>query len=75
MMISERLKHAIRNAGRPQWQIARAVGMHPVTLSNLMTGSRDAGLGDPRIIALGRLVDVSPDECFAATASDAGAAL
>jgi hypothetical protein len=74
--ISQTLRVAVRRAiapdagpaRKPQWQLARACGLHPVTLSNLMSGARDVEQGDVRIIALGQLLGIEPDQCFAATA-------
>ena len=68
-MISERLKNAIRTSSNRQWKIARRGGLHPVTLSNLVVGSRDVEVGDPRVVAIGRMLGVPEQECFEATAS------
>ena len=72
-MISERLKNAIRSSQRPQWWIARQAGLHPVTLSNLVVGSRDVEVGDLRVVAIGRMLDVAEQECFEVSASKSGA--
>lgn len=69
-MLSQRLRNAIRIAGKPQYQIARAVGLHPVMLSNLMVGSRDATRDDRRVLAIGTLLGVPADECFEAPPGD-----
>jgi hypothetical protein len=74
--ISQTLRAAVRRVTAPdagparksQWQLARACGLHPVSLSNLMSGARDVERGDSRIIALGKLLGIEPDQCFAATA-------
>jgi hypothetical protein len=73
-MISERLRVAIRMAARKtgtrQYQLARKAGLHPVSLSDLMRGSRDVELWDARVVALGDAVGVPPGECFEETAHE-----
>jgi hypothetical protein len=68
MMLSRELRAAIQSAarqpGRRQYQLARAVGIHPVTLSDLMRGARDVERGESRIVALGNLLGIHPDDCF-----------
>lgn len=66
VMISDQLKKAIKNAGIPQWKIARQNGVSPVTLSNWVTGARDVLRGDSRVLSIGRAVGVSADDCFSA---------
>lgn len=69
--LGRELRAAIRNAarqpGRRQYQLARAVGIHPVTLSDLMRGARDVQHGDPRVLALGNLLGLDPGSCFEGT--------
>lgn len=68
--ISDRLRSAIREASRrgiPQYRIAQAGPVHAVTLSDWMRGARDVALGDDRVIAIGQLLSIPADECFADT--------
>jgi transcriptional regulator with XRE-family HTH domain len=67
--ISRILRLAIRSANYRQHQIARLCGVHPVTLSCWMSGARDVELGDPRVIAIGNLLNVPDGECFELTAT------
>ena len=64
MTLSRKLIAAVRGSGRPQYLLARAAGLHPVALSDLMRGARDCKSGEPRIVRLGGLVGVAPEECF-----------
>lgn len=68
-MISDHLRTAIRQSSKRQHQIARSAGVHPVTLSNWMSGARDVELGDERVIAIGQLLGVPVRECFELTAT------
>jgi hypothetical protein len=64
-MLSDRLITAVRQSNVPNYRLAREVQLHPVTLSDLLRRARGAEQGDPRIVNLGRLLNVAPDECFA----------
>jgi len=64
--VSGRWRWAVVQArfGRPQYQIAKAAGLHPVVLSSLLHDARPVQPDDPRVIAVGRIVGVPPSECF-----------
>lgn len=66
--VSQKLKLAILTArceGRRQHAIAKAAGLHPQVLSNLITDVRPVYPNDPRIVAVGRVLGLEPADCFA----------
>jgi transcriptional regulator with XRE-family HTH domain len=73
-MISEELRAAIKNSKLRQYQLAARISAHPSTVSNWVCGIRPVRSGDTRVVRLGRLLGLSPQECFAPTADDSTAA-
>jgi hypothetical protein len=70
--VSQKLKLALLEArcnGRKQYQIAQAAGLHPQVLSGLTSDARPVHPDDPRIIAVGKVLGLAPEECFAARES------
>lgn len=63
-MVSRRFREAVKLDPRPQYQIAWAAEIHPVTLSQIITGYIRPKIGDPRVIRIGELVGLKPEECF-----------
>jgi len=63
-MISQKLKIAIKLGPEPAYRVAQKAGIDPTTLSKLMCGIADVKRGDPRIIAVARIVGLSEDDCF-----------
>jgi transcriptional regulator with XRE-family HTH domain len=62
--VSERLHRAVKTARIRQYELARALGVHHSTLSCWLNGISDVRKNDPRILKLGELVQVPPEECF-----------
>lgn len=56
---------------RPAYRIAQEAGVNPATLSKLIRGIEPAAPEDWRIIAVGRVLGISPADCFEGV-SDAG---
>jgi len=63
-MISKKLRNAVKLHPEKQYRLAWRVGMNPTTLSQFMTGYSRPKYGDPRVIAIGKLVGLKPEECF-----------
>lgn len=61
--VSKRFRHAMRTAGKPQYTFARDI-VDRSTLSAWMNDIIPVRAGDPRVIAIGRLLGLSPDDCF-----------
>ena len=65
MMLSNKLRVAIKLSSVRQYRLAQSINTHPSLLSHWLNGIVEPKPGDPRIVESGRLVDVAPDECFA----------
>ncbi len=72
MKVSERLWAAIKTSRQPAYRIAQEVGVHPSWLSKAMNGIERVKPGDPRIVAVGRIVGVPAGECFDELTSEPG---
>ncbi len=64
MSVSERLWVAVKTSRRPAYKIAQEAGIHPSWLSKAINGIEQVKPGDPRIVAVGRIVGVPAGECF-----------
>ncbi len=73
-MVSEELKARVKLSGQRAYQIAHKAGIHPSTLSKILLGIVHVRPGDPRVIAIGRVVGLSANECFAGAVGEGGAA-
>lgn len=69
---SRKLVETLRLSEQPQYRIAWRAGVHPNTLSKLISGQVRARVGDLRLIAVGKELGLSADECFEET-KDGGA--
>ena len=63
-MISERLRFAVKTSRFRQYQLARAIGVHHSTLSCWLNGICDVRPGDPRVLKLASILNISPLDCF-----------
>ena len=63
-MISKRLRYSVKLDDRRGYVIAHEAGMAPSTLSRLINGIEIVRPGDPRVIAIGHVLGIPPDECF-----------
>lgn len=63
-MLSEKLRIAIKMSPERQYRLAHQIEVHPSVLSCWLNGIVDPRVGDPRVVALGRLVGVRAGECF-----------
>jgi transcriptional regulator with XRE-family HTH domain len=64
MMVSEKFKIAVKTNLQPQYKIARAAGLHYSTLSRIVHGIENIKPNDDRILAVARVLNLTPDECF-----------
>jgi hypothetical protein len=53
-----------RCEGQKQYDIAKAAGIHPTTLSTLVHDVWPLKENDPRVLALGAVLGLKPEECF-----------
>lgn len=63
-MVSQKLKVAIKLAGEPSYKIAHKAGINPTTLSKLVCGIVKVKPGDPRVLMVGEVLGIKPEECF-----------
>lgn len=64
-MLSQRFIESIKLSSRPAYRIAHDAGLHPATLSKLLSGAERVKQDDPRVIAVGRVLGLLPEDCFA----------
>ena len=63
-MVSKKLIAAIKLGTVPAYKIAHKAGMDPSTLSKLICGISKVKSNDPRVIQVGRVLGLTPGECF-----------
>lgn len=69
-MLSRRFIALIKLGSRPAYRIAHDAGLHPATLSKLISGAERIKPQDPRVIAVGRVLGLEPSDCFEENARD-----
>jgi hypothetical protein len=63
-VISRSFLAALKLHPEPAYRIAVRAGLHPSTLSQLITGALRPRERDARIIAVGKELGLPPDACF-----------
>lgn len=63
-MVSNKLKVAIKLADEPSYKIAHKAGINPSTLSKLVCGIVKVQHGDSRVLKVGKVLGLKPEECF-----------
>lgn len=63
-MISKKFTKALKLHPERHYVIALQAGIHPSTLSKLVNGIAKPKPHDPRVVAVGKVLGLSPDECF-----------
>ena len=63
-MLNQKLKIAIFLSQKKAYEIAHEAGINPSTLSKLIHGIERVKPGDPRVVAVGKVLGFSPSECF-----------
>ena len=69
-MISRKLIIALKLSTVPEYRIAQKAGLNPSVLSKLTHGIVQVSKGDPRVIKVGKVLGISPEECFEKEASN-----
>ena len=54
----------LKLGSQPAYAVAQAADVHPATLSKLISGAERLRPGDPRIVAVGKVLGLTADECF-----------
>ena len=63
-MISRKLYTKLKLSEKKHYQIAHEAGLHPSTLSRILCGIELVEWGDKRVIAIGRVLGIAPNDCF-----------
>jgi hypothetical protein len=63
-MISDKLKIAVFLSDKPGYKIAQEADLHPSTLSKILRGIEQVKPDDARVIAVAKVLGLSPEECF-----------
>ena len=63
-MISRRLRIMIKLSEEPAYKLAQKAGLNPSTLSKLICGIEEVKPNDLRVISVGRVLGLRPEECF-----------
>ena len=64
LQVSQKLRERIKLSSVPAYKHALRAGCHPSTLSKLLHGAEPVRANDPRILAVGSQLGLTPDECF-----------
>ena len=65
MKVSQQFLIRLKLHESPAYKIAQQAGINPSTLSRLIHGIDPVRRGDERIVAVGRVLGVPPEQCFA----------
>lgn len=63
-MISRRFKAEIKLGATPAYKIAQKAGVDSSTLSKIMCGIVTVKPQDPRVLKVGKILGLKPEECF-----------
>jgi hypothetical protein len=64
VMVSRKLRDAVRTSDLKGYQIAHEADMTPSTLSRIINGIDLVKADDPRVFRIARIVGLRPEECF-----------
>jgi len=64
LRVSKKFKEAILLDPRKSYEIASEAGIHPSTLSHIVIGYSSVREGDPRVLAVARVLNLAPEKCF-----------
>ena len=63
-MISKKFRDTVKLDSRRQYKLAWKAGINPTTLSQFVTGYVKPKYGDPRVLRVGKILGLRPEECF-----------
>ena len=63
-MVSQKLKIALKLNDTPAYKIAQNAGIDPSVLSKLTCGVVKVKPRDSRVVAVGKVLGIPPEECF-----------
>uniref|UniRef100_A0A7V3KMN2 XRE family transcriptional regulator n=1 Tax=candidate division WOR-3 bacterium TaxID=2052148 RepID=A0A7V3KMN2_UNCW3 len=62
--VSRKFIERLKLGTQPAYRVAWRAKIHPVILSKLIHGAEKVWPNDRRIIAVGKILGLSPEECF-----------
>ncbi len=62
--VSRKFIETVKLADKPAYKIAWEAGIHPVLLSKIIHGYDRIWPNDRRVIAVGKVLNLKPDDCF-----------
>lgn len=65
-MISQTLRERVKLSRLRSYEIAQKAGIHPSTLSKIVCGIERVERGDRRVLSIGKVLGLSPEDCFEA---------
>lgn len=69
-MLSAKFVSAFNTATMPKYKIARAAGVHPITIWKLINNYQVVHDGDARLVRVGALLGLKPEEIFEESAHE-----
>lgn len=70
--VSREFKIAVKLAGAPAWKIAYQASVNPNVLSKIMSGALRVKPYDRRVLAVGQILGLKPEECFEDLVNEVG---
>ena len=64
MKLSKKFIAAVKLSEQRSYKLAMLGGLNPSTLSKLVCGIEKAKPNDPRIISVGKVLGLQPEDCF-----------
>lgn len=64
MEVSKAFIAAVKLSDQRSYKLAMIAGLNPSTLSKIICGIERVKPNDPRVLAVGRILGLKPDECF-----------
>ena len=62
--VSRKFIESVKLADRPAYRIAQAAGLDSATLSKILHGNGKVWLNDRRVLRVGKLLGLAPEDCF-----------
>lgn len=63
-MVSREFVVAVKLSPLKGYEIAHEAGLHPATLSKILHGIERVKPGDPRVLAVAKVLGLQPEQCF-----------
>ncbi len=63
-MLSQRFKQTLKLWHQPQYIVANQAGVNPSLLSKWVIGAQSVHIGDKRILKIGQILGLKPNEIF-----------